>query len=139
MQPYHAQRLAMHVGDSLSSELLRDSEYCAALALGGPAYTAFDGDNVVCCMGVVQLHPGVAQGWGLIPPGVPLRVMTYVRTAARAFIDACEYRRLQIAVAVNHPGAYHFAIALGFAQETLMRAWMPDGTDAYQFVRLRHG
>lgn len=138
MQPYHAQRIAVHVGDSLTlpGDLI---EYCSALATSGPAYTAMHDGVPVCCMGVIEIHPNVAQGWGLIPRDLPLRVMASIRTAARSFVEACEFRRIQIAVAVNFPGAYHFAIGLGFAQESVMRGWMPDGTDAYQFVRLRHG
>jgi hypothetical protein len=139
MQPYHGQHLALRVVDAQQRELLADPVYCVSLATVGQAYTAVHDGETVCCMGVIPIHAGVAQGWGLIPPGMSLRIMAHIRNGARSFLDACDYRRVQIAVAVRHAGGHSFARGLGFVDECLMRAWMPDGSDAVQYVRIRNG
>lgn len=136
MQPYHGQMLALRLGESLQRELLADPCYCGSLATTGQAYTAMEDNRVVCCMGVIPIHACVGQGWGMLPPGLSLRTMVNVRAGARRFLDACDYKRVQVAVALDHAGGHSFARSLGFVDEALMRAWMPDGSDAVQYVRI---
>lgn len=135
MQAYHAQRLKLQLTEAQREALT--VSYCCGLAVAGQAYTAMSGGEPVCCMGVVPVHSCVGQGWGLIPAGLSLRVMATIRAGARSFLDACDYKRIQIQVALSHTGAHAFARGLGFVPEARLRAYLPDGGDAVQYARIR--
>lgn len=112
-------------------------EYARALQAAGNAYTAIDGDEPVACCGLVEQWEGRALAWALLAENIGPGRFVRVTRAVRRFLDMADYRRIEMQVDAEHAQAIRWAQMLGFEVEAMLRAFLPDGRDAFQFVRIR--
>jgi hypothetical protein len=136
MLPEHPKFLALQEAQEFAALWIAKDEYCDGLAKAGPAYSAIADGVVVGCGGVVTKHDSVGVAWALFSSMAGPHMMRITRETRR-FFDALDYRRIETAVERSHGIGHRWANALGFQQEGIMRAYLPDGRDAvlYSIVR----
>ena len=89
--------------------------------------------------GLIVLWPGVARAWGMFSTQLlknhgsvlALHIVKDLRRAEKVGV-----RRIEATTATNHMEARAFLRWLGFQAEGLMRAYSPDGADAYLFAKV---
>jgi hypothetical protein len=137
--PFHPGHLSELRTQSRQKEdmgLFAQPEYGPALA-EGQAFTVFDAEGVIrACMGVHDLWPGRGLCWALLAPDLR-RLMLPISVRARAFFDACGYRRLEAYVDPGFAEAIRWVELLGFEREGLQKQFTPDGADMYLYARIR--
>lgn len=133
----HALRLTLQYAQAMvDSEQIKPA-YAQALEHAGGGWTAIDDGEVIACAGMVEQWQGRALAWAMLSGDIgPMRFMRVSR-AVRKALGMAQYRRIEMQVDADHPQAIRWAQMLGFEVESKMRAFLPDGRDAYMFVRIR--
>jgi hypothetical protein len=121
---------AQNGGQPMSIETLRDLEGVI------PSYMALDGDEVLAAAGMVEMWTGRAFAWSTLAPNLGHRMIPIHRAVLR-FLNSCEFRRVEMLVAVGHAEGERWAEMLGFEREGRMRAVLPAGGDAWMYARVR--
>lgn len=103
----------------------------------GLAYTAMDNGKPVACAGIVEVWPGRGYAWALLSEQAG-RWMVQISRAVRRAIALSGLRRIEMAVDADFVAGRRWAVMLGFILETPepMRAYLPDGRDAYLFSKV---
>lgn len=112
-------------------------DHARALEMAGNAYTAMDGGVPIACSGIVEQWEGRALAWAMLADDIGGQRFVRVHRAVRRFIDVAPYRRIEMQVDAEHAQAVRWARLLGFDVESKMRAFLPNGRDAFMFVRIR--
>ena len=112
-------------------------EHARALELAGQAYTAIADGRPVACSGLVEQWEGRALAWALLDGEMGPHAFLRVSRAVRRYLDATSYRRIEMQVDADHAQAIRWAALLGFEVESKRRKFLPDGRDAFEFVRIR--
>jgi hypothetical protein len=120
-------------GGGMSVEMLR------ALAKDSPAFMACDGDTVIAAAGIIPQWQGCAIAWSTLAGNIGGARMLAVHRAVRRYLDECGIRRVEMLVAMGHKKGVRWARMLGFECESLQHAKLPNGGDAWLFVRLKNG
>lgn len=109
-----------------------------ALRRAGAAWSALEGDVVLAVGGVAAQGEGRAVAWSLLSIHAS-RHMTSITRYARRYLDALDYRRIELYVDTTFAAGVRWAEMLGFENETPngMRGFMPNGNAAYMFGRVR--
>jgi hypothetical protein len=89
-----------------------------------------------CVGGVCDLGFGRGNAWSILGHGSP-RHFVGVHRAVLAHLARVPFRRVEMAVAPQCSSAIRWALMLGFQFEAPMRAWFPDGSEAYLFSRVK--
>ena len=110
-------------------------QYGRSLEVAGPCYTAFAGDTVIACAGVVEMWHGRSQVWSLLSMSMPDYRKT-IHKAVKSFLAGYRVRRLECVVDPRSDASMRWATHLGFHVEHLMRAYTPSGDDQLMYVRL---
>lgn len=132
--PAHLESLLLQPAQDLARPLLASPEYRQALAVPGMAFTALDGDRVLCCAGLMPLWEGRAEAWALM--GADLRPQFLrIHYATKRFLNACGMRRVEAAVDAHFGCAKEWIEALGFEFEGVLHAYTPDGRDCLRYAR----
>jgi hypothetical protein len=132
----HALRLDVQPHQRAHRELLRNPDYLAALFREGPVFAALDGERVLAIGGIHDHGAGVGRAYSWLAANLGGNMLG-VHLATRRFLRTCEFRRLELVVAVGHTSGCRWAHLLGFRWESLMRSWMPDGSHANLYVKVR--
>lgn len=111
-------------------------EHGRLLEQHGEGYTAIVDGRPVACAGMVDQWRGRALAWALIGADAGPHFVRITRAVRRA-LDMAEWRRIEMQVDAEHGEAIRWARMLGFEVESKMRAFLPDGRDAFMFVRIR--
>ncbi len=114
---------------------LLTTQYGSALQGAGPCYSAFCGDQVLACCGVVEFWAGRAQVWSLLSVWMPQYRKT-IHKAVKTFLAGYRVRRLECVVDPRAEAAMRWATHLGFHVEGTMRAYTPNGDDQLMYVRM---
>ncbi len=96
---------------------------------------AWDGDRLIATAGVLPYWPGVGEAWFALGPDFePRDTMAGVRRI-RDFLARAQhdYRRVQADVRMEHR---RWVELLGFALESEMPGYGPDGATYYRYVRM---
>lgn len=109
-----------------------------ALQRGGPAYSAFVGDAVIACAGVVPQWEGRAMAWSLLSVAMPTALTTVYKHTKR-FLEQYPVRRIECTVDPRSSKAKNWATHLGFRYEGLMVAYTPQGDDMELWAMVKHG
>lgn len=109
--------------------------YGDALEKAGPCFSAFAGESVIACAGVLEIWPGRAQVWSLLSEDVGMYGFR-VHLAVKRFLNAYRCRRLECVIDPRSARAIAWATALGFRREGFMEAYTPNGDDQDLYVRL---
>lgn len=123
---------------------LDNDDQVRALFAGGPAFAGVDEGKVLALAGVIDQSGGVGRAWAWLSQdivsghrGYAGRKMLAVHGAVARFLDVCEFRRVELFVALGFRPGCTWAHRLGFEWECLARGWMPSGGHANQFARVR--
>jgi len=101
----------------------------------GHAWTAVVDDRPMCCAGLQEMWPGRAYAWALLARDAG-RHMIAITRAVRAHIDRAPFHRIELAVAAEFWPGVRWAKLLGFDLECKARKYMPNGGDAWIFVKV---
>lgn len=107
----------------------------AELVKIGSVAAVADG-RTFCIGGVVDVGFGRGNAWSILGHGSP-RHFVGVHRAVRAHLARLAFRRIEMAVDPHCVSAHRWAMLLGFQFEAPMRAWFPDGSEAYLFARVK--
>ncbi len=117
----------------------------AHLVQGGFSYSGFvegdDGELCVGCAGVLPQWPGRALAWAIFGC-IPKRCWPAVVARTRRVLDRARrrgFRRIEAHVDAEFAQAIRLAAILGFAEESTMPLFTPDGRTSLMYVRLNHG
>lgn len=135
-QPTHLDALMLQPAQEMARPLLADPEYRKALAVPGMAFSALDGDRVLCCAGLIQYWEGRAEAWALMGQDLK-RDFLRIHYATRRFLDVCGFRRIEATVDPDFGCARAWIEALGFKYEGLMPGYTPDGRDCFRYARVK--
>lgn len=101
----------------------------------GEAITVTSDGAPVACAGMVPVWPGRAYAWALLDRDVGPHMLAVTR-AIRSRLDRASFARIEMAAAVDFEAASRWARLLGFERESLARKYLPDGRDAWIYVRV---
>lgn len=102
-------------------------------------WSFFTGDKLICIGGIEEIWPGRGAAWALLSQDIGPHMLVFTRFL-RGFIDAYEFRRVEMYVDTKFRPAWRWALLLGFVCETPdspMKGFMPSGSDAYLYARVR--
>lgn len=108
--------------------------YGRSLQQAGPCYSAFVGNQVIACAGIVEIWTGRAQVWSLLSDQMPQYRKT-IHRAVQQFLAGYRVRRLECIVDPRSAAAVRWARHLGFKYESTMRRYTPGGEDQFMMVR----
>jgi len=106
----------------------------AADQIQGPAWTGIVDDRPVVCAGFLPLWEGRAMAWALLAFDAG-RHMAAIHRAAKARMDAANYRRLEAYVDPRWAVARRWVSMLGFQREGLLKRFTPAGEDMEIYCR----
>jgi hypothetical protein len=114
------------------------SEYGAAIEASPYSYSAFSGDALIACAGVVEIWENRAMAWALVSKDAG-RNFLGVHRLTLGFMAAAKWRRVEAYVDVGFEPGMRWMEMLGFTLETPepMRSFRPDGGDCYLFARIK--
>lgn len=117
--------------------MLDKPEYGIALSLAGPAFSAFDGDQLLGCGGVVEFGKHRAEVWALLSSGIGPHMKAVTR-AVNGWLSISPYKRVEAHVEPNFKAGLRWIRLLGFRPEGVEKAYFfGDGRPALPFVRLK--
>ena len=103
------------------------------------ACSAISGGQMLCCWGIIQIWPGLAEGWLLTSNQIEGYAVSLTRGARRYFKQVAtelKLNRLQITVNSRNIVAIRWADALGFEREGRLRNYGPSGDDYFMYARV---
>ena len=108
----------------------------------GDCRTASIGDVIIGVGGVVLLWPGVGEFWLMLTKDVKehtssLTVMRGIKEFIDEIIEVRGIDRAQSILRADFDAAIKMNEFLGFKREGLMRKYLPDGSDAYIYARVK--
>lgn len=106
------------------------------LVMNGDAWTAHEGDRLLCCAGFRLVYPSHAIAWALLAEGVGAAHVAITRFA-RARIADSPIRRIEALVRAKVPAERRWAELVGLEFNALLRAWGEHGEDHLLFERIR--
>lgn len=134
-RPEHLERLLLQPRQADARQLFENPAYGQALA-NGLAYTAIEGDVILCCAGLLPHWEGRAEVWSLM--GADLRRhFVAIHHAAVRLLDVADFRRIEASVDAKFCNGRRWVERLGFKAEGVMRAYTPDGRDCIRYAKVR--
>ena len=80
---------------------------------GTDSYSMMDGEEVLCCAGVVAMTEGRAIAWAYLAEGLNHR-MVFVTRVVKRFLNLSKFFRIEIHVDCDFDEAHRWAKMLGF-------------------------
>lgn len=106
-------------------------EYAAALAAHGPCFTAYDGERIVGCIGLVEQWPGCARAYAFLSQDAG-PYMVGLTWRIRDWLRANPIRRIEATVESTFDAGHRWVKRLGFKYEGHMTAyWNERDADLY--------
>lgn len=106
-----------------------------ALEKSGNGFSAFDGDNVIACAGIVVFWEGRAQVWAIMSRYIGCYAFT-VHRAVKRYLRAYRCARLECIIDPTFTRSVEWARRLGFSFESVMPKYGMGGDTMHMFVRL---
>lgn len=100
----------------------------------GPCVTAFDGEQVILCGGIVST-PGLWMGiaWAVLSKDAG-KHMVWIHRAVKRFIEMQDLRRIEATVEESFSEGCRWARILGFEYEGSMRCFGENGETHLRFA-----
>lgn len=136
--PFHVEHLArlrLQPHQAALGPVVAEPDYGKRLAEAGPCYSAVQGDDVLATAGFFPQWEGRCIVWALLSADCGRHLLAIHRAVERAF-TLHPFRRYETCVVGDFDPAHRWATMLGFQREGLMRAYLPDGTDAWLYARV---
>ncbi|HXN09694.1 MAG TPA: hypothetical protein VN859_00510 [Steroidobacteraceae bacterium] len=102
----------------------------------GPALSAFDGETIIMCGGILTMNEHIGLLWALLSARAGTR-MIFLDRAVRRFIDSEPVRRLEATVQKGFEPGCRWIKLLGFEYEGDMRAYGDGGETHERWARVR--
>ena len=132
--PDHAKEVITYGAVGICETTKEQVDLMANVKLNGVAFTTvFDG-RIVACAGIEQMWEGVGQAWALCVNDIGKIHMSPRANRDKFFEIARPFRRVQAPLRADLPAGIKFAEYMGFIQESVMKRYNPDGTDALMYV-----
>lgn len=100
----------------------------------GQSWTAIADGLPMCCGGLIPIWEGRAYAWALLDRDAGPHLMSLTR-AIRSLLDQSGWRRIEMTVDASFAEGERWARLLGFRRECLAAKFLPDGRDAWVYVR----
>ena len=132
-KPEHAKEIISFGATGYCGEYTDDQiEALANVKLNGKAYTCVYNGRIVSCGGYELMWPGVAQAWFLCVNDINSML---IKESKRLFLEITKgLNRVQAPLRSDFEIGERFAKYMGFKQESVMKRYNPDGTDALMYV-----
>lgn len=134
-EPAHIQLIA-HAGGREVFGPLPFAPGHAEMCAENPAWSIFDGEQIVGCGGFFRDHVECVTAWTLLLPCSGPR-MRFVHRAALEVLGRCEARRIQAHASPKFKPSMRWLCMLGFKYEGTLRKFTPSGDDMLLFARVR--
>ena len=132
-QPEHLAQIQLPQHQAEYYQRLIRPGYAESLATG-PAWTAFDGDRVIGCAGLLEQWSGRSIAWAMagdIPTDSGPSILEKLKS-----VLADQPGRIEITAPTNNGAACGVAMALGFVAEGMLKSYGPDGSDHILFAKV---
>lgn len=108
-----------------------------ALEADPHTYTAVTEEGeVIACGGITKYWEGRGEVWAVVSHKARPHFVA-LHSAAKRFVNAFGFRRLEAAVDVDFKMGHRWVKALGFKQEApCLRAYLPNGKDCSLYARV---
>lgn len=136
-QAEHARTIALQHAQAVVDMGRNSFEDAALLERYGGGFTAIDNGQVIACAGLAEQWQGRMLAWAMLAGDIGPHRFVRVTRAIRRALDLAQCDRIEMQVDADHPQAIRWAQTLGFEVESRMRRFLPDGRDAFMFVRIR--
>jgi len=106
----------------------------------GPAYTGIKDGKIIGCGGIMMLWEGVGEGWANFSPEIqqcPKSLFYCMKKGLDILWDAYDIVRVQAMTRADFPQANRLLEHLGFVQESRLRKFWWDQTDAFMYAKVR--
>ena len=105
---------------------------------GDFSFTVMDGDEVLCCAGLVAQWENRGLVWAYISETIGPGRFTVMHRHMMRLLDSMPFDRIEASVDVDFEKGHRWVRALGFTLEApLMRRYRPDGGDSALYARVR--
>lgn len=131
-------RIQLQDAQAYFSGEVASPDYARMLEQSGQAFTAVDGDEVLCVSGCAEVWPGRALAWAFLSPAAGRHMLTLSRAVA-GFLAQAQYRRIEAIVDDGFEAGHRWMRLLGFRCETPdgMPGYLPDGRKTFLYARVR--
>ena len=136
--PAHLDSIELQPAQAWLRGFAVDPEAFAAAAVPGLSWSGVIDGTVVGAAGVLPQWPGRAQVWAWLS-AIPPRHWTPIVRRMRAVLAEAGmrgFRRVEATVLSDFGPGCRLVRRLGFELEGLMRAYAPDGRDAFLYARV---
>ena len=107
-----------------------------ALMHVGQSYALLDADGVMCIAGIAHQWEGRGMAWALVSRHAGRKMRLLTRIISR-YLDAVNYRRIEMYVDAQFATGCRWATMLGFKDEGRLASFMPNGNDAFMYGRVK--
>ncbi|MFM0501873.1 hypothetical protein [Paraburkholderia caffeinilytica] len=135
-KPQHFLLLASHPAGAPYVRTAADAGHLAHLA-ANPSFSAFCGERVLACGGLLPWWNGSASAWIAVAADIGASRMLELHHIVRRLLDSRPERRISADVLTIAQNGHRWARALGFVNEGRMRSYTPEGLDAELYARVR--
>ena len=105
---------------------------------GAFSYTVLDGDEVLCCAGLVKQWTNRGLVWAYISNNIGPKRFSVLDRHVRRFLDVAPFDRIEATVDVRFEQGHRWVKSLGFTLEApMMHRYRPDGGDSSLYARVR--
>lgn len=102
------------------------------------SFTLLDGDEVLCCAGLMQEWDNRAILWSYLAENIGPRRFRVLHSHAKRLLEVAPFKRIEATVDVGFENGHRWMEALGFRMEAhTMRAYRPDGGDSSLYALVR--
>ena len=133
-KPEHAKEIIAYGAIGICEVTPEQIELFAKVKLNGSAFTTVCDGRIVACAGIEKMWDGVGQAWVLCVKDIGQVYMNPQDNRAKFLEIAKPFHRVQAPLAADFPAGISFAKYMGFKQESVMKRFHPDGTDALMYV-----
>ena len=131
-KPEHAVYIIQNGAVGISGCSDEQVKLYADMKLNGRAYTLLSNNLPVACGGYELMWEGVGQAWFLCLETIQPILL---RESKKLFLEITkDLRRVQAPLRSDFTTGERFAKYMGFHKESVMKRYMPDGTDAIMYV-----
>lgn len=115
-------------------------DFAEQLHQPGWSFSIIHNGQLVLCCGVVDMWPGVGEGWFIASSYLhecKFPLIRIARKKMREVIETNDLWRLQCVVKTGWPAALRFAQHMGFEEEGIMKQYGPERGDYYRMAWVR--
>ena len=104
---------------------------------GEDSYSVIEGEEVLCCAGVVKMNVGRGVAWAYLADNLNEKMVGVTR-AVKRYLRIAPFHRIEMHVDCNFYEAHRWAKMLGFTMECeRMKAFTPDRRDCSLYAMVR--